>query len=444
MGKTNDFDELECQMTHERVGQWYREGLFSEAQLVAAKMLEGKPDDLWAWHLLALALSAGEDAPMARRAFRSLSKAYGGQGDLPMAIVAALESGEVEGEILSILDELAAEASSHTNDFVDDWRPSPPAIPCKADVDMRPARDREALSNAVDEALSRAERHQSEKKESKRYFFPLLSSLSPAALTRFAVKLRVERRDPGSSIIEQGEPGESFYIVAKGQVHISRVDSAGGESLLARLGAGAFFGEMAIVTAAPRSASVVAESEVTLLRAAMNDVGPEMEKSVELQKVLMAFCRARMLENIVQASPVLRHVPTPNRSDLLARFTEAYHREGDVIIEEGMDSDGLFLLVSGEVEVTRHEQGDVLSIARLSSGDFFGEISVVLRRPAVATVTALSETVSLFLRRDSFLDLIRDHPTLLAELYETAITRETETASILAREAESADDLVLL
>lgn len=444
VGKTNDFETLECKMTHELVGRWYREGLFAEAQLAAAKMLEGNPDDLRAWHLLALAVSAGGDTSRARRAFRGLSEAYGRQGDLPMAIVTALECGEAGGKVRSILDELAAEISSHVVEPVDDWRPSPPAIPCSVEVDMSSAGDSDALMLSVDDALDIAERSQDDKKESRRYFFPLLSSLSPEVLTRFAEKLRVERRDAGSIIIEQGEPGESFYIVAKGQVHIERRDSAGGENLLARLGAGAFFGEMAIVTAAPRSARVVAESEVTLLRAAMDDVGAEMEESLELQEVLMAFCRARMLENIVQASPVLRRVPTSNRSDLLSRFAEAFHHEGDVIIEEGVESEGLFLLVSGDVEVTSSEQGDVLTIATLSSGDFFGEISVVLRRPAVATVTASSETVSLFLMRDAFLDVIRAHPTLLAELYETAIEREAETSSILAREAESADDLILL
>jgi CRP-like cAMP-binding protein len=59
-------------------------------------------------------------------------------------------------------------------------------------------------------------------------------------------------------------------------------------------------------------------------------------------------------------------------------------------------------------------------------------------------VTAETDAVCLFLPREAFLDTIRDHPELLAELYETALAREEETSTILAREAESADDLVLL
>jgi CRP-like cAMP-binding protein len=275
-------------------------------------------------------------------------------------------------------------------------------------------------------------------------------------MARFAAGLRLERRQDGDVVIEQGAPGgDCFYVVAQGEVHVvrhpTRRDDEGSAivdlsrpTLLARLGPGAFFGEMAIVTCVPRAARVVALGEVTLLRADMAEVGPEMERSAELGRVLKAFCRARMLENVVFASPVLRRVPPAERSALLERFAEVIHPEGAVIIEEGGEARGLFLLVSGEVTVSRRDQGDTLSLARLRAGDFFGEISLVLRRPAVASVTAAGEVVSLHLGCDAFREVVRDHPQLLAELYETALRREEETASILAREAESADDLILV
>ena len=93
----------------------------------------------------------------------------------------------------------------------------------------------------------------------------------------------------------------------------------------------------------------------------------------------------------------------------------------------------------------RRVQGpDVLTLATLGPGDFVGEISLVLRRPAVATVTARTPTVTLRLPPDAFLEAIRDFPELLTQLYETALRREAETSSILAREAIAADDLILV
>jgi CRP-like cAMP-binding protein len=56
----------------------------------------------------------------------------------------------------------------------------------------------------------------------------------------------------------------------------------------------------------------------------------------------------------------------------------------------------------------------------------------------------MSDVACLLLPRDDFLATIDAHPEILTELYQTALKREEETASILAREAEDADDLILL
>jgi cAMP-dependent protein kinase regulator len=440
--KTSDFGRTDP-ITHDLVARLVRSGRHAEARLAAAEMLRGNPTDRRALHLLSRALVAAGDDGRACRALRRLAAAYGADGDLPMAIVAALELDEAGSDPREIVEDLSRSYSSTAEGLVDDWRPSPPAIPHRTCLDLSRVPEADALSEAVDSALIAAS-ELAEDAVKQRPFFPLLSSLGPDAFVRFVARLALDRRTAGDVVIEQGTPGESFFIVAQGEVRVERRHADGVTRMLARLGPGAFFGEMAIVTAAPRAARVTAATDVTLLRADMAEVGPEMERTPELQRVLMAFCKARMLENILFASPVLRRVPAPNRSDLIARFSHASHVASEVVIEEGSPSRGLYLIVSGEVDVTHREQGETLSLARLGPGDFFGEISLVLQRPAVATVTAATDTASLFLPGASFLDAVRDHPGLLVELYETAIKREAETASILAREAEDADDLVLL
>ena len=73
-----------------------------------------------------------------------------------------------------------------------------------------------------------------------------------------------------------------------------------------------------------------------------------------------------------------------------------------------------------------------------------GEVALVLRRPANADVVAEHPTVTLHLPREEFLDLIKAHPEVLAELYELAVKRDEETRSLLAQEAADADEFVLL
>jgi cAMP-dependent protein kinase regulator len=73
-----------------------------------------------------------------------------------------------------------------------------------------------------------------------------------------------------------------------------------------------------------------------------------------------------------------------------------------------------------------------------------GEISLLLRRPATADVHAIHRTVALELTRERFQAAIREHTTLLSELYELATQRDEETRSVVAQEALDVEDVVLL
>ena len=71
------------------------------------------------------------------------------------------------------------------------------------------------------------------------------------ALSRFARELH-----PGEILFREGEPGDSMYVMQTGRVQITK-NVSNGERILATLGAGEFFGEMAILNDHPRTATAV-------------------------------------------------------------------------------------------------------------------------------------------------------------------------------------------
>jgi len=116
-----------------------------------------------------------------------------------------------------------------------------------------------------------------------------------------------------------------------------------------------------------------------------------------------------------------------------------------VVLRKGEEAAGLLLIATGGVLVSSQDsEGDRIVLAELGPGDVVGEISLVLRKPASADVVAEHPTVALELKRDEFMDAIRRHPALLAELYELATKREEETRSVVAQEALDVDDIVLV
>jgi CRP/FNR family transcriptional regulator, cyclic AMP receptor protein len=80
-----------------------------------------------------------------------------------------------------------------------------------------------------------------------------------------ARRLRARSMRKGQVLFRDGEPGEEMYVVRHGTMVISKPVTGNVEQVLARIGPGDFFGEMSLFDPAPRSATLQAESDVTLL-----------------------------------------------------------------------------------------------------------------------------------------------------------------------------------
>ncbi|MBI3202369.1 MAG: cyclic nucleotide-binding domain-containing protein [Myxococcales bacterium] len=273
---------------------------------------------------------------------------------------------------------------------------------------------------------------------------PLFSSLDQGALRAMLDVFEVKTVASGAVIIEEGTPGAEAYILARGELEVRRKTDDHEPLLLARLGSGALFGEMALLSRAPRAASVVAARPSIVLLARKDALDTIAEKQPAVAQVFADHCRRRMVENLVRTSGILSAVKPNERPALVERFVTRTYEDGEVLITQGQASEGLHLIASGEVAVMHNDAEDTTLLAKLGVGEVVGEVALVLRRPSTASVIAACPTVTLHLPRDRFLELIKEHPAILGELYELAIKRDEETSSIVAQEATEADDFVLL
>ena len=94
----------------------------------------------------------------------------------------------------------------------------------------------------------------------------LFSRLRWKELTEVAKCCRVAKYSPASVLISQGEKGLGLFIITKGTVRITRTNSPdGAEEVLGTAGMADIIGEMALLDDMPRSATVTAVDEVTVL-----------------------------------------------------------------------------------------------------------------------------------------------------------------------------------
>jgi CRP/FNR family transcriptional regulator, cyclic AMP receptor protein len=86
----------------------------------------------------------------------------------------------------------------------------------------------------------------------------LFAGLDRASLERLATGLRTRRFRRNEVLFHQGDPGDALFIVTSGAVKILLPSEEGDEAILATVRPGAFFGELALLDGAPRSATAVA------------------------------------------------------------------------------------------------------------------------------------------------------------------------------------------
>ena len=372
---------------------------------------------------------------------------YVRRGDLPAAASAAKIADRAGGDGAGLRKRIAEAYGKGSKRLADDVAPSPPPLPAAHPM---PA-DMKALSG--DALFARAETEleaflssTDSVADGKVPRLPLFSSLVPKALEALLAAFELRSVETGGVAITQGEEGREAFVVVRGQLRAERrVEGQDEPTLLAVLGPGAIFGEMALVSESPRAASVIAEEPVQLLAASRAGLEALAQNEPVLGQELAAFCRSRMVANLVRHGMILAAVEPKHRDALMARFETVTFQPGEKLVEEGKETEGLYLVASGGVRVqSKDGEGDRVVLAELGPGDVVGEISLVLRRPATATVVAMHPTVALHLPRAQFHEAIREHSSLLSQLYELATKREEETRSVVAQQALDVEEIVLL
>jgi CRP-like cAMP-binding protein len=418
----------------------------------AIALLEDDPMQLPAVAVLGRVLVAEGRTFAVGDAAEKLAGALVRRGDLPAAVSAARLADDAGGEGAKARKRIA-EAFGKGSKRVADVSPAPPPLPATPAIDAALAKlSGDALLDRAEKALAAFVKAKDPVEDGKVPGLPLFSALAPKPLERLLAAMAVRDVKEHGVALQQGVEGSEAFVVVRGTLRaersVTRIDRTTMNeppTLLAVLGPGAIFGEMALVSDAPRAAAVFAQEPAELLVISRADLESLAVDEPAIGKELGAFCRARMIANLVRHSTILRAVPPEDREALMARFTARTFGAGETLVAEGAESEGLFLIASGAVRVSKPDaDGEPLVLAELGPGDVVGEIGVVLRRPATASVRAVHPTVAMELTRDGFAAAIRAHPTLLTELYALATEREEETRTVVGQEVLDVGDVILL
>ena len=111
---------------------------------------------------------------------------------------------------------------------------------------------------------------------------PIFQDLAPDELGRISELCEERRYESGAYVFHEGEPGNRLFVIAEGEVRISRQIPGAGEEALAVLKPGALFGEMAVFDKSERSTDAIAHTALTLFTISR----PEFEMLLEFNREL--------------------------------------------------------------------------------------------------------------------------------------------------------------
>ena len=151
---------------------------------------------------------------------------------------------------------------------------------------------------------------------------PLFASLDDeafAALTKEITEVDLSR---GATLFHEGDPGDQLYFIVSGKIKLGRTASDGRENLVAVMGPGEIFGEMALFDPSPRSTSATAVSETRLAGLKHENLRKVIQHSPEVSaQLLQALARRLRRTNENLADLVFSDVPVAKALlDLADRF----------------------------------------------------------------------------------------------------------------------------
>lgn len=144
-------------------------------------------------------------------------------------------------------------------------------------------------------------------------------------------------------------------------------------------------------------------------------------------------------EDFLAKVTLFKDLDAAQLAELAADTEERNFGAGSEVIRQGDPGDGLYIVVSGLVQVTgklekgqaREEGEAVLSV--LGPGEAFGELSLLDGKPRSATVVASWSTKCLFLSREDFLKRMRRHPQIAFALLPVLCERIREADQRIAQ-----------
>ena len=241
---------------------------------------------------------------------------------------------------------------------------------------------------------------------------PLFSIYEDQELTDLLQDVELKSLKAGEVVFEQGDEGESFYIVYSGRIRILQKNELNKEVNLGVMNTGDVFGETALITDRPRNATARAVEDSVLICINTESFNNYLFTKPQLREYFDKFMKHTSINHFIKTCTDLSVVPPRELQELIRNLNTEFYKEGDVVFRQGAAPDKFYLIENGKLKVVRWEDNEQDIINFLREGDFFGEKALVENTKRSADVVCLTDCHLFSLTREAFDSLIEGSPKI--------------------------------
>jgi ATP-binding cassette, subfamily B, bacterial HlyB/CyaB len=224
----------------------------------------------------------------------------------------------------------------------------------------------------------------------------------------------------GDTLFERGDPGDAFYVVASGRARVIGKDSAGREISLSVLKRGQHFGDIALLSEVPRTATVRAAEDLVLLRLDRVDFLNFLTEHPHVRIALERFLKDFSTRDFLRQFTALSAVPAALLRQVIEQLEERTIPAGTIVVREGEAADSFYIVREGMLQAVKRDNGTERIVNAIGPGEFFGELALMNGNARAATVIARSETRLYALSRQAFDKIVEGSPEFRNRLQHVA------------------------
>ncbi|MDT8376002.1 MAG: cyclic nucleotide-binding domain-containing protein [Mariprofundaceae bacterium] len=235
-------------------------------------------------------------------------------------------------------------------------------------------------------------------------FYPILAVLFPDELHFFRSIATVVELAADVAILSEGEVSPHLYLVQSG---VLRVNKRHGNEIfeVGSITPGEVFSEASVLYNSPAGAEVRTIEPSVLYQIPADQVRDVLASNERFNRSISQIAERRAAASALAVNPIFATLPQVVREVALYNGQFITIDAGDTLMSEGSaDIRFMFIVLSGEAEISMQHPGDPkkkIVVARASSGDEIGEISVITGKPHAATVVATTTLRLMVLNNDS-------------------------------------------